>query len=182
MNEEQLVERLRITAPACLNDCRLGQGQLSKPFDTNPCSVWTVACNCGGSTGKFLGYPLSDYSKDYEGPECFLSPLAFECNTCKKVTEILDTNLHGYHSDVARREENDLGSGKLRGEGPRKAFACTGCASTQFNVTVAFVFWYADELAEEFEDRWEDLFNVFLCECKCVSCGHISRPTDFGKL
>ena len=39
-----------------------------------------------------------------------------------------------------------------------------------------------DELAEEFDDQWEDLFSVFLCHCKCVGCGQTSQPTDFGKL
>ena len=49
-------------------------------------------------------------------------------------------------------------------------------------ITVAFVFWYLDELAEEFDSRWEELFDVFLYEWKCVSCGEISTPTNFGKL
>jgi hypothetical protein len=182
MNEKQLVEKLRATAPSCLEGCRLCTGRLSKPFDNNPCSVWTIGCNCGGSTGRLLGYSLKDYNKDYVGPECFLSPLAFECNECNKVTEILDTNLHGYHSDVARRSGDDIGSAKLRGEGPRQSFTCTGCKGSLFSITVAFVFWHTDELAEEFEECWEDQFSVFLCECRCVSCGRISRPTNFGKL
>lgn len=182
MNERLLLERLRTTAPTCLSKCCLGQGKLSEPFDSNPCSVWEIGCHCGGKTGRLLGYSLQDYNSDYTGRTCFLSPLAFECNECNKVTEILDTDLHGYHAEVARLAGDDIGSGQLRGEGPRKAFACGKCTSTQFKVTVAFVFWYLDELAEEFDASWEEMFNVFLCECTCVRCGQMSTPTAFGKL
>ncbi len=182
MNEQEVLEIVQKTAPTCLNDCCLFEDKLSTPLDSNPCSIWTIACRCGGKTGQFLGYSLKDYSKNYTGAECFLSPLAFECKECKKITEILDTDLHGYHSELARRSGDDIGSGKLRGEGPRKAFACTKCTGTHFKVTVAFVFWYLDELAEEFDASWEELFNVFLCECRCLHCGEVSKPTDFGKL
>ena len=33
------------------------------------------------------------------------------------------------------------------------------------------------ELAEEFDDGWEDLFNVFLCRCTCSNCGKTSAAT-----
>jgi hypothetical protein len=58
---------------------------------------------------------------------------------------------------------------------------CPGCGGELFEVTVAFVFWYPDELVED-DGNWEDLFSVFLCYCKCAACGQASQPTDFGKL
>lgn len=182
MDEAQLVNRLQTTAPSCLKGFKATPSKLAEPFDNNPCSVWLVACSCGGMHGRLLGYPLKDYDSEYDGPECFLSPLAFECAACKVVTEMLDTDRHGYHAELARREGDEAGSAKLRGEGPRKMFKCPACSGELFGVTVGFVFWYPDELAEEFDGEWEELYNVFLCHCKCAGCGQTSQPTDFGKL
>jgi hypothetical protein len=183
MDEEELVESLRTTAPSCLKGFKTTPAKLPEPFDDNLCSVWQVACPCGGARGRFLGYPLRDYNPKYDGPECFLSPLAFECATCKAATELLDTDRHGYHPEVARRAGDDEGgSTKLRGEGPRQAFRCPGCGGLAFGVTVGFVFWGTDELAEEFDDHWEELFSIFLCYCKCAACHQTFQPTNFGKL
>lgn len=182
MDEEQLIARLRTTPPSCLNGFEVAPAQFPKPFDNNPCSVWQLSCRCGCLRGKFLGYPLKNYNAGYVGAECFLSPLAFECAACTAITEILDTDRHGYHAEVSRREGDNIGSGKLRGEGPRHSFSCPGCGAPEFTLTLGFVFWYPDELAEEFDDAWEDLFSVFLCHCQCANCAQISQPTDFGKL
>ena len=182
MDESQLVELLQTTAPSCLKGFKITPAKLAEPFDDNPCSVWQVGCTCGGEHGRFLGYSLKDYNSEYEGPECFLSPLAFECAACHAVTELLDTDRHGYHAEIARREGHGVGSAKRRGEGPPKQFICPGCSGEWFAVTVGFVFWYPDELAELFDGEWEDLYNVFLCHCRCASCGQTSQPTNFGKL
>jgi hypothetical protein len=180
MDEEQLVELLQTTAPSCLRDFIVTPTQLPEPFDDNLCSVWQVACRCGGTQGRFLGYPLKDYNTDYDGPMCFLGPLGFECHRCYAVTELLDTDRHGYHADLARRE-GGIGSAKLRGQGPRHKWTCPDCHKDRFEVVVGFVFWYPDELIE-FDGEWEELFNVFLCYCRCGHCGLTSQPTDFGKL
>ncbi|QDS99347.1 hypothetical protein [Adhaeretor mobilis] len=182
MDEAQLVKRLQTAVPSCLKQFKTTPAELPKPFDENPCSVWRIACKCGGEQGHFLGYPLKDYNAEYDGPECFLSPLAFECNTCSTVTELLNTDLHGYHAEVARLEGDEHGSSKLIGEGSRQVFRCSDCGSDVFSVVAGFVFWYPDELADEFDEAWEDLFSVFLCHCTCAGCGQTSEPTDFGKL
>lgn len=180
MTEEELVKMLRTTSPSCLKGFNNAPAELPEPFDDNPTSVWRISCTCGGKKGRFLGYSLKDYNSKYDGPELFISPLTFECGACKKTTELLDTDRHGYHADVARRD-GGLGSAKLRGKGAQQPFVCPGCRGDMFEVTVAFVFWSPDELVE-FEDNWADLFNVFLCYCNCVVCGQTSMPTDFGKL
>lgn len=182
MNEKDLVKHLCTTVPSCIAGFHVTPARLPEPFDDNPTSVWQIACTCGSQTGRFLGYPLKDYNTEYDGPECFLSPLTLECSQCKKTTEILDTDQHGYHAEVARLQGDEVGSAKLRGEGPPQAFLCPTCKGGVFSVTVGFVFWYPDELAEEFDGDWEDLFSVFLCNCKCAGCGQVSQPTDFGKL
>jgi hypothetical protein len=180
MTEEQLVKKLQTTPPSCLKGFRNAPTELPEPFDDNPISVWQIRCTCGGKKGRFLGHSLKDYNPIHEGPELFISPLTFECGECNKTTELLDTDRHGYHADVARRD-GGIGSAKLRGKGPQRAFSCPGCSGELFEVTVAFIFWYPDELVE-FDGNWEDLFSVFLCYCKCAGCGQTSQATDFGKL
>ena len=179
---DAFVEWLQQTRPSCLSACVATPAVLPEPWDDNPKSVWQLSCHCGSSSGRLLGYPLKDYNPGYDGPEIFLSPLGFECSACKLVMEFLDTDVHGYHAEIARREGDGCGSAKLRGSGPRQAFRCPKCNDQTFSITTAFVFWGADELAEEFDGEQQDLFNVFLCYGTCARCGHVSQPTDFGKL
>jgi hypothetical protein len=177
---EQFANHLRVTVPSCLRGFRVTKATLPEAWDDNPCSVWRIACACGSAEGRFLGYSLHDYTAD-DGLECFISPLAFECKRCQTVTELLDTDLHGYHAEIARRIGEE-GSTKLRGEGPRKPYPCPNCGSEFHCVLAAFVFWNANELEEEYDSGWEDLFNVFLCYCTCAGCGRRFQPTEFGKL
>ena len=113
------------TPPSCVGGFRLTRAELpialdrvkSASVEWEICikSVWRLGCNCGEERGHVLGHPLRDLNPDYDGPE-FLGPLGFECSACGKVTEIIDTDLHGYHVEVARIE-GGVGSVKVRGEG-----------------------------------------------------------------
>ena len=140
MTAEELVNTLQTTTPSCLKGFRNATAKLPEPFDDNPTSVWQIGCSCGWKRGRFLGHSLKNYNPSYGGPELFISPLTFECHECKKTTELLDTDRHGYHADVARRD-GGIGSAKLRGKGPQRAFSCPGCGGELFEVTVGFVFW-----------------------------------------
>jgi hypothetical protein len=179
---DDFVERLKRTPPSCLCNCLAEPAELPEHWDDNPKSVWQIKCRCGGVKGRLLGYSLNDYNPEYDGPLLLVSPLAFECMPCKARTAFLDADIHGYHADIDRRAGIQGGSCKIRGSGEPTSFRCPECANDLFTLTTAFVFWNADELAEEFEDRWEDLFNVFLCYASCCQCGGISKPTEFGKL
>lgn len=182
MDEGQLVEQLLRTPPTCLSAFNAAPSEVWESFDDSPQSAWRIRCQCGGEKGRLLGYTLSDYDTEYRGPVCFLSPLAFECVTCNAISELLDTDRHGYHAELSRLEGDGQGSSKLRGTGPRQTLGCPSCSSDTFRVKVGFVYWHPDELAEEFDEAWEDLFSVFLCQCICASCNHTFNPTDFGKL
>lgn len=182
MKQQIVEERIRALPPRCIQGFSPIPTPLPQPFDDNPKSTWKLVCRCGCETGNFLGYPLSNYVAGLEGPECFVGPLAFGCEECSTVTELLDTDQHGYHAEIGLLEGDNSGGTKYRGEGPRTAFRCPQCSNDTFIVTAGFVFWDIDELADEFDDHWEDLFNVFLCYCQCAQCGHISEPTEFGKL
>ena len=176
------IKGLRETPPSCIRECNALPAELPEPWDDNPRSVWRIRCKCGCDIGKLLGHSLADYNAGYEGPLSLISPLAFHCDECNAVTEMLDTDIHGYHADIYIREGLSGGSAKIRGNGDRQSFPCPNCEHDVFSIVLGFVFWNADELADEFDDRWEDLFNVFLCYTTCCHCGELSTPTDFGKL
>lgn len=179
---DAFIHRLRTTPPSCIKEFNVVTSTLPEPWDDNPTSVWQLRCNCGHDKGNLLGYSLADYNTDYDGELSLVSPLAFRCSQCNTTTELLDTDIHGYHADIDIREGSSGGAVKIRGTGDRQSFPCPKWKHDVFSVVVAFVFWNADELAEEFDDRWEDLFNVFLCHTTCCQCGYVSTPTDFGKL
>lgn len=180
---DSFIAILEKTQPSCLRDFSCLPATIPEHWDDSPKSVWQVRCKCGGTIGRLLGYSLKDFKDEYDGPLVMISPLAFQCAACEQETELLDTDIHGYHADLELREGTIGGSCKIRGTGEcRLAFPCPVCNNELFAIVVGFVFWNADELAEEFDDRWEDLFNVFLLYATCVSCGNMSRPVDFGKL
>ena len=184
MTEEQVVERLRSTVPSCLRGFRVTPAHLPEPFDDNPCSVWQISCPCGGKKGRFLGHSLKDHNANYAGPECYISPLAFECHHCKKSTELLDTDpgtATMLKLPFVEMAGSDSGQATEAKDLPQ-AFVCPSCGGKLFSVTIGFVFWNPDELAEDPDPHCEELFSVFLCYCKCAACEQTSQPTDFGKL
>jgi hypothetical protein len=117
ITRSQIEERVCTTQPSCLAGFRLSRTRLpdalidaklnplkakygslvGDPRD-GPHSVWKLACSCGHGTGPFLGYRLSDYSDATDCGDIFISPLAFKCGACETVTELLDTDKHGYHA------------------------------------------------------------------------------------
>jgi hypothetical protein len=99
------------------------------------------------------------------------------------VTKILDTDIYGYHAEVAKLQ-GGIGSATRRGKGPQQPFLCAGCGEQVFEVTVGFVFWPGgvDLFLDEPTLPCEDFFNVFLCFCRCARCSQVWQPTDFGKL
>lgn len=180
---ERIAHHLRRTPPSCVRGFRLIPAELPLYWDDSCKSVWRLSCSCGSEQGRVLGYSLREYNKDYNGPESFLSPLSFECVTCGKVTEILDTDRHGYHSEVSKRE-GGIGSVIYHGQGQPKPFPCRACRREIFEVTVGFVYWDSvfDLLFDKPELPCEEFFIVFLSYGRCAGCGELSELTDFGKL
>jgi hypothetical protein len=130
-----------------------------------------------------LCYPLRDYNKELsEGDDSFITPITFGCVACSKPTEVIDTDRHGYHAEVGKRE-GGIGSVLYRGEGSPTAWLCPRCKGEVFGLTVAFIFWEAVfDLADQTDWPLREFFNVFLPFARCVGCGHLSEPTDLGKL
>jgi hypothetical protein len=118
---DRITQLLQTTPPACVAGFRVTPAKLPIKWDDSTRSVWRLACRCGGEHGRILGYPLGDYKDWPDGADCFISPIGFECAACGAVTEVIDTEQHGYHAELAKREDG-IGSTKYRGEGPRTAW------------------------------------------------------------
>jgi hypothetical protein len=182
--DDPLIGLLQTTPPACVAGFGLTPARLPAAWGGDLCvSTWRLACPCGESRSRIRGFRLGDYNPAYPSSDLFISPIGLECAACGTVTEILDTDRHGYHAELARRA-GGTGSANYRGSGPRTAWPCPQCAGDLFGVTVAF--WYWDIVREVIEDEpaWpaQDFFSVFRLLADCAGCGHASEPTDFGKL
>jgi hypothetical protein len=110
-----------------------------------------------------------------------LSPLAFRCAKCGTVTEIIDTNEHGYDAENGKIIESEFRSSTIRGNGERSAFPCTECKETEFQPTALFMHSHFDLIEDfpELEPRVQDFFDAFGCKGKCANCGTESSIADF---
>jgi hypothetical protein len=151
---------VRRTPPSCVSSFRLTTGQLPKPHDDNVTTAWQLVCKCGCDTGWLGGHRLDKLNPSYKGP-LLVGPLAFLCSTCSQVTELLNTDIHGYHAEVDKLE-GGAGSAKLRGTGPRTGYTCPGCQKNIFRMVVGFVYWDFDIAEDEPELPAQEFFNEFL--------------------
>lgn len=178
---------LTANPPSCIADLAPQLGDVEEDRHGAVHVRWSIGCGCGGRSGSLLGHPLSRLAPERLEPgerDPLLSPLAFACEDCGQTTDMLDTDLHGYHAEIGRAE-GEPGGSKLRGSGPGTRYACPQCRGEVFTMATRFAYWGLDEIIETIEDlplKAGDLFNVFDCECVCAGCGHRSHPTDFGKL
>jgi hypothetical protein len=179
-DENELEAHVRRTPPSCVSSFRLTSTQLPKPNDDNFTTTWQLACKCGCDTGRLGGHRLEKLNPNYKGP-LLVSPLAFQCAACSQVTELLNTDIHGYHAEVGKLE-GGTGSSKLCGSGPRSGHTCPSCQKNVFRMVAGFVYWDFDIIEDEPELPAQEFFNVFLLYCTCANCGQISEPTEFGKL
>ncbi len=101
---DSFIAQLETKQPTCLRGFSCNSTTLPEPWDDNPKSVWHVRCKCGGTTGRLRGFSLKDFNDEYDGPLAMISPLAIQCAVCKEETELLDTDIHGYHADLDLRE------------------------------------------------------------------------------
>ena len=173
---QKMVKRVREVPPACL------RGFTVTPLHPARWSGrvgWALRCRCGGRTGKLMAHPLAKYNPDYHGPPVFISPLAFRCAPCGKTTPIIDTQRHGYNSEIDKPGES-LDS-NYRGTGRRQEVPCPKCGGREFSLT-AFCAHSDFDLIEdepELEPRAQEYFDWFECRGACASCGKQSSLADF---
>ncbi len=169
---ERIVRQVLEHSPTCLEGFQAERIPLED--DTWDDRVeWKIGCSCGSKSGKILGYPLGDLNADYDGPVLFVSPLAFQCSSCDRVTEIIDTDKHGYDGECGH------GAVTIRGEGKRAIFSCQSCNAMDFLVTTCFQHSQFDIIEDEpeLESVAQNYFDWFECTGVCTNCG---EKQDFG--
>jgi len=116
-----------------------------------------------------LGFDLSDYNADYDGPIEFISPLNLRWPD-GQLTCIFDSDVHGYHGEMDS-------SAKLRGSGDPATFNCAECGEASMIVDVQLN--YYDDLFDEFDpSEVSDYFHNIIIYGTCTTCAHRNPILD----
>ncbi len=174
---EKMIRHVQTTPPSCLSGFQVFPSH-ADPW--NDWAAWALTCSCGGNRGKLLGHSLKDCNPDDDGPPVFVSPLGFQCSTCGKTTEIIDTKHHGYDSEISKAAGTSHDS-NYRGTGDRQAVPCPECGGNQFSITAFFAHPHFDLIEDEpeLEPRVQEFFDSFDCHGTCASCGKESSLANF---
>jgi hypothetical protein len=108
-------------------------------------------------------------------PPVFLSPLATRCEACQRVTELIDTDRHGYDAEIGAIVATK------RGEGDRVDYLCEECGRKPLRLWARFE--YSDDLFDreisEFHEREQELFSWFSLVGQCSGCSRLLSVADF---
>src|SRR5579883_690176 len=147
---------------------------------------WRLGCTCGATGATLHGYPLGHLNPLYPQNRTLLSPVDYECISCRRRVEILDTDIHGVASEGVRLEgrPGDIGGTAYRGEGPKTPFGCPVCGETQMSNVIA-IFHYNDlglaDLLDEYPNiHLENMFSHVNFTGTCSRCGHLCEILDIS--
>lgn len=173
-----MVRHVQTKPPSCLRGFRITP--VVRVHEFTHWAGWALACSCGATKGKLLGYSLKDLNPQYNGPQLFVSPLAFLCSSCDKTIEIIDTKQHGYDAEISKPYGKTLNT-SYYGTGPRQVVQCAGCGRQEFSITAFCAHSHFDLIEDEpeLEPRVQDYFDAFGCRGKCAHCGQESCLADF---
>jgi hypothetical protein len=136
-------------------------------------SVFALACSCGNNWHYTHGYRWTN--PDYHNSVVFLSPLGLECAVCRRMTDLLDTDIHGYDGELGH------GSATVRAKGDRVVYECPTCGRQPLELFVRFE--YPDDLFDgnfpAFAGREQDLFTWFSVVGTCSQCNAMLAIADF---
>jgi hypothetical protein len=102
-----------------------------------------LAAPSGVAVGRCYGYDLRRLNPEYAGSVLFVSPLSVQWTDAVVSTQLLDTDVHGYHGELGS-------SAKIRGTGSPTVFACVSCGATEFALEAEFHYW--DETIEQWAE------------------------------
>ena len=105
----------------------------------------------------------------------FLSPLAVRCEVCGRITELIDTNRHGYDAEIGAIVAT------RRGEGDRVEHECKECGRKPLRLWVRFECSHNlfDRGIGEFHGREQELFSWFSLVGQCSGCSALLSVADF---
>jgi hypothetical protein len=136
-------------------------------------TTFRLGCPCGSRHTTVLGHPTKVGTK-----VLVLSPLALQCPECDRVTEILDTDLHGYDPEVSGD------SATMRGSGERQPYRCSACGEGAGEAVATFSFNDPEglhTLPEQLAGREQDAFDWFALDWQCSACGELNSVADYER-
>ncbi len=144
---------------------------IDAPEHINP--VFALSCQCGGTRHYVHCYRW--LNAEFNNAVVTLSQLSLECAACRKMTALLDTDVHGYDSELGHV------SATLRAQGERVMFECPTCGRQPLEAFVRFE--YPDDLFDgdfpEFAGKEQELFTWFNLVGRCPQCSQLLPVADF---
>jgi hypothetical protein len=65
---DHVVGLIRTTPPSCISGFIRRQTESPTTWThAAALTAWQLSCRCGSTTGRFLGYPLSQFNSSYQG-------------------------------------------------------------------------------------------------------------------
>ena len=105
----------------------------------------------------------------------FISPLALRCEARGEITELIDTDRHGYDAEIGAIVAT------ARGEGDRVEHECENCGRKPLRLWVRFE--YSRDLFDrgsgEFRGREQELFSWFSLVGQCSGCSALLPVAGF---
>ena len=133
-----------------------------------------LKCSCGGDIFQVMGYYVNSPSSNGEN-KAFVGSIDLKCESCGKVTELIDPESHGYNP------ETDNETTALTGSGKKQPYPCDKCSSEKMTVTAWFA--YPSDILDRgvpgFRNREQDLFTRFALIGHCTICGKDQIVTEF---
>ncbi len=132
-----------------------------------------LQCRCGKNRHRVFGYYWRN--PDFRNELVYLSPLTAECIFCGKITDIIDTDAHGYDAELGGIVAT------ARGLGAKGEFACDQCGSRPLALCARFEFiddsFHSSD--KVFRGREQELFSWFTLLGKCDGCSRIMTVAEF---
>lgn len=134
--------------------------------------VFSLSCQC--SNKRFFVHCYRWVNPD-NGNVVILSPLVLECDVCRNKTDLLDTDVHGYESELG------YGSCTMRAQGNQVVFECPTCGRQPLEVFARFEF--SQDLFDEGFPKAvgleKELFSWFSLCGTCPKCAQLLEIADF---
>jgi hypothetical protein len=136
------------------------------------CSVFALSCRCGGNRHYIHCY--RSVNPDFDNATEIGSPIVLECAACGTMTELLDSEVHGFNREVHGQPIT------LRSQGDPIVFECPTCGRQPLEAFPRFE--YQDDLFDsyfaEFGGREQDLFGWFNLVARCPQCSQVLLVAD----
>ncbi|MCB9849630.1 MAG: hypothetical protein H6817_02880 [Phycisphaerales bacterium] len=167
-------EYLRTHVPRCIAGFA-AEHVAYPPVDTHDGStVFRVRCTCGQDRLFIEGFDWRN--PDYGNESVFVGPISLRCSACGAVKVAINTDIHGYDSELGH------GSCTVSGEGEQKQFACPTCGPGPLAVLARFDY-PTDIFVEpdfvEYAGRFQDLFDWYWLYAECGWCNQVLDVTNF---